>query len=267
MIQLSALYVYPIKSLGGFPVDQAIVTDRGLQYDRRWMLVDEGGNFLSQRKLPQMALLQTSIGSGMLTVRHKTNGGEINIPLETQSTKKIEVTVWDNRSTGIHVSEDADDWFSEQLGVRCRLVYMPDEAPIHVDPDYAHNGEINSFSDGYPFLLIGQSSLDDLNSKLAEPVPMNRFRPNIVVTGAAPFAEDGWKQFTIGGIQFLGVKKCGRCVVTTINQDNLEMGQEPLKTLATYRQQGKKINFGQNLLHRGTGMLRVGDAVEVKDGD
>jgi hypothetical protein len=263
MLQVSALYIYPIKSLGGISLNQSQVTDRGLQYDRRWMLVDGKGVFLSQRKLPQMALLQVSMEATGLVVSHKKNGATITIPFAPPSLNETEVTVWESRSTALRVSHAADAWFSGQLGVACSLVQMTEAHPILVDPEYAHRGELTSFSDGYPFLLIGQSSLDDLNQRLAEPVPMNRFRPNIVVSGAAPFAEDNWQHFTIGQLHFYGVKLCGRCVVTTIDQNVGIAGKEPLQTLTGYRKDGNKIYFGQNLLHQGTGMIQLGDAVQV----
>ncbi|OLY93344.1 hypothetical protein SAMN05444008_107149 [Cnuella takakiae] len=263
MLQVSALYIYPIKSLGGFAVDQALVTDRGLQHDRRWMLVDKAGNFLSQRSLPAMALLQTALTGGGIQVTHKQSKAQILLPFVPQTNNTLAVTVWDNRCIGIEVSPEASTWFSEQLALECRLVYMPDEAPIAVETAYAHNGEVTSFSDGYPFLLISQASLDDLNNRLEQPVPMNRFRPNIVVSGSEPYAEDGWQHFQINGLNFFGVKLCGRCVVTTINQDNLAMSKEPLKTLSTYRQAGNKIMFGQNLLHSGSGTIAVGQEVSI----
>lgn len=263
MLQVSALYIYPIKSLGGISLNCSRVTDRGLQYDRRWMLVNPDGVFLSQRQLPQMALFQVSVWEHDLQVAHKKTGASITIPFAAPTTLEIDVTVWDSRSKALLVSHNHDEWFSQQLGVPCRLVAMPENHPIPVDPEYAHHDELTSFSDGYPFLLIGQSSLDDLNERLAEPVPMNRFRPNIVVSGAAPFAEDDWQHFTIGNLHFYGVKRCGRCVVTTINQNEGIGGKEPLQTLAGYRKEGNKIYFGQNLLHQGTGTILVGDLVQV----
>ncbi|RPD44813.1 MOSC domain-containing protein [Paracnuella aquatica] len=263
MLQVSALYIYPIKSLGGISLTHAQVTDRGLQLDRRWMLVNEAGVFLSQRQLPQMALLQVNVEHDGLSVVHKKTGASIAIPFQLNIQNETPVTVWDSRSTAHLVGAAYDVWFSEQLGVACRLVHMPESNPIPVDPEYAHRGEVTSFSDGYPFLLIGQSSLDELNSRLKAPVPMNRFRPNIVVAGAAPFAEDGWQHFTIGGVHFYGVKRCGRCLVTTIRQDEGIAGKEPLQTLAGYRKDGTKIYFGQNLLHQGTGTIKVGDAVQL----
>lgn len=140
---------------------------------------------------------------------------------------------------------------------------MPDDTKRMVDTEYAKNNETTSFSDGYPFLIIGQSSLDELNSKLSEPLPINRFRPNIVFTAGEPHAEDSWQHITINGIEFFGVKTCARCVVTTINQQTAVAGNEPLKTLAAYRTVNNKVKFGMNLLHKGTGTIKVGDTITV----
>ncbi len=147
--------------------------------------------------------------------------------------------------------------------MQCRLVYMPDATNRRVDKAYASYDEITSFSDAYPISLIGQLSLDDLNTRLQEPVPINRFRPNIVFTGGEPFEEDTMEEFSINDIKFSGVKLCARCVVTTINQDDGEKGNEPLKTLATYRMRNNKIYFGHNLLHKGSGVISVGDELEI----
>jgi uncharacterized protein YcbX len=161
------------------------------------------------------------------------------------------------------VDKKANEWFSDVLEKTCRLVYMPGTTKRKVDGRYALNNEITNFSDGYPFTTIGQSSLDDLNSRLEEKLRINRFRPNIVFTGGDAFEEDGWKHFTINDIDFYGVKLCARCVIPTINQDNIKQGKEPLKTLATYRQKNNNIYFGQNLLHHGEGALHIGDEINV----
>jgi uncharacterized protein len=168
-----------------------------------------------------------------------------------------------DRCKGIVVGKKVNEWFSGILGKTCQLVYMPGATKRRVDGRYALNKEITNFSDGYPFTTIGQSSLDDLNSRLEEKLPINRFRPNIVFTGGAAFEEDGWKHFAINEIDFYGVKLCARCVIPTINQDNIKQGKEPLKTLATYRQKNNNIYFGQNLLHHGEGALHIGDEINV----
>lgn len=263
MLTVSDLYIYPVKSLGGFSLQEARLTDRGFTYDRRWMLTDENNRFLSQREVPAMALLQVSIREENLLITNKKTGDLIMISFAPLTTETIMVSVWDDTCIGQRVSDEADAWFSRQLERPCRLVYMPDSTQRTVDAAYAHNKEITSFSDGYPLLIIGQASLDDLNSRLASPLPMNRFRPNIVFTGGIPFQEDDMKQFTIGDVQFFGVKPCARCVVTTIDQESGIKAKEPLKTLSTYRAKDQKIYFGQNLLFKGSGTIRVGDMITL----
>jgi hypothetical protein len=161
------------------------------------------------------------------------------------------------------VSKEADRWFTSVLGVNCRLVYMPDDSNRPVDPRYAPAGAITSFSDAYPFLVIGQGSLDDLNRRLAEPLPVNRFRSNIVFTGGQPFEEDRMGHFIIGNINFYGVKLCDRCPIPTIDQNSAVRGKEPLTILAGYRRKDNKILFGQNLVHNGSGKISVGDCIQV----
>jgi uncharacterized protein YcbX len=260
---LTELYVYPIKSLGGISLQEAMVTDRGLQYDRRWMLVDEQGRFLSQRERPTMALFQVFIQNDTLQVVHKHFPTQkILIPLESQITAK-QVMVWNDICQALTVSADADEFFSTHLGQKAQLVYMPENSHRKVETRYASRGEITSFSDGYPFLLIGQSSLDDLNSRLESAVPMNRFRPNLVFSGGEPFEEDHWQQFQIQNITFTCAKPCARCVVTTIDQETAIQGKEPLRTLSSYRKQNNKILFGQNILHQGSGKIALGDIITV----
>jgi len=263
MLQISQLYIYPIKSLGGIALNEAIITDRGFQYDRRWMLVDYNNQFISQREVHQMALMKLSIAEDGISVTHSVKQSAYTIPFHTTKNEFAEVTIWDDTCTGQFVSDEADEWFSTMLEIPCRLVYMPDNTHRITDQRYTSENSITSFSDAYPFLLIGQASLDDLNSRLAEPLPMNRFRPNIVFTGGQPYREDMMHTFTIGNITFYGVKLCARCVMTTINQDNGTTGKEPLKTLARYRFKNNKIMFGQNLAHKGLGEIRVGDELVV----
>jgi len=263
MLQISQLYIYPIKSLGGIALNEAIITDRGFQYDRRWMLVDHNNLFISQREVHQMALMKLALTDNGVQVTHSVKQSSHTIPFHTAKNEFAAVTIWDDTCTGQFVSDAADEWFSTMLEIPCRLVYMPDNTHRITDQRYTSENSITSFSDAYPFLLIGQASLDDLNSRLAEPLPMNRFRPNIVFTGGEPYREDMMHTFTIGNITFYGVKLCARCVMTTINQDNGTTGKEPLKTLARYRFKNNKIMFGQNLAHKGLGEIRVGDELVV----
>jgi uncharacterized protein YcbX len=268
MRTLSEIWVYPVKSLGGISLQTAKVEPRGLQHDRRWMLVDDTGRFVSQREIPQMALLDTAIDSTHLTVFWKKNPSEqIQIPLETPADlEKLQVEIWDDQCQSQVLPKEISDWFSENLKQNLRLVVMPETTRRWADGRYAPEGQHVSFADGYPFLLIGQATLDDLNRRLAQPLPMNRFRPNFVFTGGAPFEEDSWKQFTISNQQFACVKPCGRCIIPTTDQDTAVRAAEPLKTLATFRQSGHKILFGQNVVWLGEGeaRVRVGDELEFK---
>lgn len=264
--ELQDIYIYPIKSLGGISVQQAEVQEAGLQYDRRWMLTDKAGNFISQRTYSQMSLLQVNITVNGLIVTHKKNLiTPLTIPFDACTEGKVSVSIWDDVCTALEVSAVANEWFSDALKMTVQLVYMPAVTHRLVDTNYAKNKEIVSFADGYPFMMIGQSSLDDLNSRLAQPILMNRFRPNFVFNGGAPYCEDTMHTFRIGAISFSAVKACARCVLTTIDQEQATKGKEPLKTLAAYRTFENKIMFGQNLLHTGTGKVRVGDRLIVKE--
>lgn len=264
MLQVSGLYIYPIKSLQGIAVSQARVTAKGFEHDRCWMLVDAHNRFISQRQVPAMVLLQVAIVTDGLLVTHKISDEKLFIEFKTSPlTSPVDVTIWDDTCTAQHVSHRADKWFTAMLGINCRLVHMPDGYKRLADQRYAHQGAVTSFADGYPFLIIGQASLDDLNSRLTQPLPINRFRPNIVFTGGKPYQEDLMGNFTIAGINFYGVKLCARCVITTINQNNGTIGNEPLKTLAGYRKKNNKIYFGQNLVHTGNGTIAIGNQLQT----
>jgi uncharacterized protein YcbX len=262
MLQVSELFIYPIKSLGGISVQNAAVTSRGLQHDRRWMLVNEHGHFITQREFPQMALLKATVEVNGIAVHHHSIGSLL-IPFNSEKKPLQQFAVWDDTCMGRYVSEEFDEWFSEVLNMKCRLVYMPDDSEREVDQRYAKPGMITSFADAYPFLLIGQSSLDDLNKRMVLPLPMNRFRPNIVFTGGDAYSEDLMNKIAISDITFYGAKLCARCVLTTIDQQTAIKAKEPLKTLASYRMKNNKIMFGQNLVHENTGIISVGDELKV----
>lgn len=263
-MQVSQLYIYPIKSLGGIALQTVEITDRGFKYDRRWMLIDANNRFISQREVAAMALLKVSITSTGLEVIHMSNPANVlKIPLGPYHGVSIPVTVWDASCNATLVSEEANGWFSNKLSIDCRLVYMNDSDKILIDENYNIKNSINSFSDGFPILIASEASLNDLNSRLTEALPMNRFRPNLVVSGAKPFEENEMKEFKIGDIHFFGVKPCARCVITTIDQSTAVKGKEPLKTLATYRNYNNKILFGENVIAKQTGTISVGDAVQV----
>ncbi len=264
MLSISHLYVYPIKSLGGIELNEARLTDRGFEHDRRWMLVGEDNRFLTQREFAQMALLRTAIHANELTVYEKgSEADKISLNLYPTGTDLMSVQVWDDVCEAIEVSNEANAWFTEKLNLSCKLVYMPDASVRKVDTEYAFNNELTGFSDAFPVLMIGQASLDDLNSRLENPVPMNRFRPNIVFTGGAAFEEDTMQHFQIAGIDLYAVKPCARCVVTTTDQETGIIAKEPLKTLSTYRTGNNKVYFGQNILYKNTGTIKVGDELKV----
>jgi uncharacterized protein YcbX len=214
---------------------------------------------ITQREVPAMALIQPSITPTGLRVIYRPTAQEFDIPFEVANNDLVRVQCWDDTVAAQFVGAEADRWFSEQLKVNCRLVYMPESTKRQTDVKYTSEGHYTSFADGYPFLLIGEASLEELNSRLDQPLPMNRFRPNIVFSGGEPFEEDRLHDFTIGDIRFSGVKRCARCVMTTIDQGTAERGKEPLRTLAKYRAEGHKILFGQNLIHYGLGEIAVGD--------
>jgi uncharacterized protein YcbX len=269
MLQLSEIWIYPVKSLGGIRLHQSNVTHRGLEHDRRWMLVDDKGMFLSQRENPELALFQTEIEGDSLIISHREKTTEkvkaaLN-PTPNTDADNIETVVWDDSVAAYEVDKTVSNWFSKILGYSVRLVYMPEESHRKVDPDYAvTEDDINSFSDGFPFLIIGQSSLDDLNSRLKEPVPMKRFRPNFVFIGGEAYEEEVWREFTIGNLPFYGVKPCGRCVMTTVDPEKgIVAGKEPLLTLSKYKKVGNNVIFGQNVIAKQEGSISVGDVVAV----
>lgn len=257
MKRVSALYIYPVKSLGGISLDSALVLPKGLQHDRRWMLVDENNQFLTQRVHSSMAFFKTALQEGGIVVRHKS-GSEILIPFQC-SGAMVKATIWNDEVLVQEVSPEHHEWFSHWLGMKCKLVQFPEGHERRVDPEYAMADDQTSLSDAYPVLVISQASLDDLNRRLEQPVPMNRFRPNIVVEGSEPFEEDGWKEFSVSDARFAGVKPCARCVMTTVDQETGLTGEEPLRTLSTFRKQGNKVMFGQNLLVMQQGRISVGN--------
>jgi hypothetical protein len=262
-ITLSAITVYPIKGCGGVDLTQAELEPRGLRYDRRWMVVDENRQFVTQRDFPRMTLIAVTLASECLRVE-APGMPQLSVPLETTSDEHVDVHVWSDTVKAVSVGKEAAEWFSTFLGTSCTLVAMTGSSLRRVDTRYARNGEVVSFADAFPLLLIAQSSLDELNVRLATPVPMRRFRPNLVVEGCEPFAEDTWKEIRIGDVPLHVVKPCARCVVTTVDTRTGEKGEEPLRTLATFRSVGNKVMFGQNLLHAANGTLRVGDTLVVE---
>ena len=264
-ITVTEINIYPVKSLGGISIDSGESTSRGLKHDRRYMLVDENHEFLTQREHPQMATIRTALDGNDLVLSSPFEDS-ITVPLQPRALPTRTVKVWSSRVHAHTVSAEVDRWLSDYLGLDTRLVYMPETAERRVSPDYAKNGEVVSFADGYPVLIASEESLVDLNIRIvaagAKPVTMDRFRANIVVKGCKAFAEDTWLDFEIGSAGFHGAKPCTRCQMTTTDQITGEvLGPEPLRTLATFRDSAKGVRFGMNLLTTKLGTIRVGDSV------
>lgn len=261
-IVVSQLNVYPVKGLKGIAVDSAAATERGLEHDRRFMVVDPSGAFMTQREHPRMATVWTEIDGGELRLA-APDFDEVAVPVAPADGEPMEVEVWNTRCRALAPSPAADRWLTGYLGRPCRLVYMPDSTRRASNPAFAGPGRLVGFADGYAFLVVSEASLAELNGRLARPVPMDRFRANIVVTGTAAFAEDGWGEFTAGGATLRMAKPCGRCQVTTTDQSTGEVtGPEPLATLATYRDSREfGARFGMNAVTVRTGAIRLGDAV------
>ena len=259
LLRISELHIYPVKSARGISLHSAQLDDRGIEFDRRWMVVDENGRFLTQRTMPRMALINVDLRSDHLSLRAR-GVQELAIPLRSTSTKTLRVQIWSDSLEALDSGDDAAAWFTDLLGVVSRLVRMPEQGVRDVNPTYAPPHTPVSFADAFPVLLISQMSLDDLNSRLSEPVPMNRFRPNLVIEGGVAYQEDSWHNVSIGSVRFRVAKPCERCMIPTVNQDTGEGGKEPIHTLSTYRARDSKIYFGQNLIHENRGILNVGDA-------
>jgi uncharacterized protein YcbX len=261
-IVVSALYCYPIKGCKGHALTEAQTEARGIAGDRSLMIVDAGNEFISQRDMPKLALIAPTIRGDTVTLTAPGMPALTFTP--TNEGRQVRARVWNDVCDAVDQGNDVSLWLQDFLAAPVRMVRMADAFQRKCDPKYARSEhDQTSFSDGYPFLLISQASLDDLNAKLSEPVPMNRFRPNIVVSGCEPFAEDTWRDIHIAGVDFGVVKPCARCNVPTIDQDTAIAGHEPIKTLAAYRTVNQKVMFGQNLIASNAGVLRVGDEVVI----
>jgi uncharacterized protein YcbX len=264
-MQVTELNIYPVKSTRRIALSESEVLPRGLPWDRRWMLVDASGKFITGRQHPRLATVQTEIGDNVLHI-HAAGHDSLSLPLVPRERRVVEVTVWKDSVDALLAGSEADAWFSGFLGLDCRLVQMTDDISRGVNPDYGRAGDQVSFADGFPLLVISEASLTDLNSRLDQPVEMRRFRPNLVIDGDLPYAEDDWRRIRVGEVEFEGVKNCSRCVFTTIDPDTGEKSpdMEPLRTLSNYRRRPEGgVYFGQNLIPRGAGVIRVGDSVTV----
>ena len=264
-LQLKGIYIYPIKSIMGISLLEAQAGERGLEYDRRWMLVDEKNTFITQRKFHHLALIDLKLKEEQIILSHRmTSNSEIEIPLKIHEGQGVLSTIWDDQVNLLWPKLPADEWFSDLLETTVRLVYLPDASPRQIDPKYVPKSMNTSLSDGYPYLLTNQTSLGDVSQKAGITMEMERFRPNLVVETQKPFEEDGWKTLEIGSANFRIVKPCARCVLTTIDPKTGIAGKEPLKTLSSYRKVDNKILFGQNVIVERKGLIRVGDEIKLK---
>jgi uncharacterized protein len=274
MLRVTALYRYPVKSCRGIAVPSAEVAARGFAEDRRFLVVDADGKFLTQRVLPRMALIDTALAAGDL-VLSSAGHGAVRVPLHGPAPHPATraVIIWKDTVLAEDCGDGPAAWLSDFLGLACRLVRAGDAysrpvlahklpPALRPDPPAAH--EV-SFADGFPFLVISEESLADLNGRLDAPVPMNRFRPSVVVAGGAPYAEDTWGRFRIGDVVFHGATRCGRCIVTTTDQITAERGKEPLLTLSGYRRDADgSVMFGRNVVNETkSGRVAIGDRVEL----
>lgn len=260
---LSQIIVYPVKGLGGISLQEAVLTKTGLDYDRLWMLIDKEGNFLSQRSVPEMCLMKSQMLENGIGV-FAPDGTSVRLPFE--NTEEIQtVKIWDDSIPANLCGSDYDQWFSEKLGLPCRLVKFHDQVNRTVDDTVENQNYLVGFADAFSILLTSEASLSDLNNRLSVPVEMNRFRPNLVFAGGIPFEEDGLGEFSLGEARFRAVKACSRCQVITVNQQTGEQGVEPLKTLATYRTSKNKVMFGENCICLNPGArIKVGQEMVVK---
>ncbi len=261
---LTQINIYPVKSLSGISLKESFVEERGLQFDRRWMLIDDKNEFITQRLFPQMIFINVKIENGNLIFTHTKKSIEpLKISVKDFPQNKINVKIWDDVCQGNLYNNKINNWFSDAIETNCKLVYMPNSTERKTSTKYFPESKNVSFADGYPFLIIGEESLNLLNSKLNNPVEMKNFRPNFVFSGGSAHDEDNWKNIKIGEINFSVVKPCARCVITTIDS-NANKNKEPLATLSTYRNFNNKILFGQNMVAHAQGTINIGDEMYLK---
>lgn len=259
-MKLAEIVVFPVKSLRGVSVDRWPMEKTGLRWDRRWMLVDERGRFLSQRSDPSMALIDVGVESEALIFGAP---GRRELRVEDLAGGAVDVEIWRKRVRARLVSPDADAWFSEALGRSARLVVMPSGMRRKPGSSESRAGDRVGFADSDPVLIASEASLQDLNARLFAPIPMRRFRANLVLEGAQAYAEDGFDEVRVGDVQLRRTRRCGRCSVTTIDIETGRTGEEPLRTLATYRRFGRKVCFGTYYVPDRLGVVSVGDDVRA----
>jgi uncharacterized protein len=259
---IAGLYVYPVKGCAGYSVNSVALTARGFENDRLYMIVEPDGTFLTQRQIPSLCLIRPTLTDNGILLEAPSRP-QIHVPF-VKDAELRSVRVWKDQCLVHYQGKDIEDWLTSFLGRPCGLIRMSEDHPRPVDQRYAKPGDIVSFADGYPFLIANEASLDELNSRLENTIPMDRFRPSIVLRGDHPWEEDNWKSLATQDMAMEIVKTCARCVVTTVDQKTAERGKEPLTTLATYRTVGDKgVIFGQNAVPRRLGTIRIDEMVQI----
>lgn len=263
-MRVTRLYLHPVKSLGGIAVSRFQIDRFGPFMDRRWLVVDGEGKFITQRQHACMALVRTALDGDRLTLSKEGQGSILFSPQDFTGPMR-RVQVWRDQCDAQSGPVAVDQWISQALGIPCQIVFMPETTRRPVNPDYARQGETVSFADGFPLLLTTDASLADLNRRLSFSIGMERFRPNLVIDGSEPFAEDQWQRIRVGQMVFRLAKPCTRCVIPTIDPLTAEKQPEVFKTLKSFRERADGVHFGQNLLPESAGVLRLGDEVEILD--
>jgi uncharacterized protein YcbX len=256
MYRIEAIFIYPIKSFAGISMQTAYARSAGFEHDRRWMLIDEDGRFISQREHPKLALFQIAVDAEKLCIQYEAD--EIGFDLDLRVGFDIQATIWDDSALVNEVDLAVSDWLSERIGSKVRLVKLKTEQSRKHHSSRLSKDISVSLADGYPYLIIGDKSLTHLNQLLDVPVLMNRFRPNIVITTDLPHEEDEINLLTFGQVELQNVKPCGRCILINTNQELATVGKEPLRTLSTYRKRENSIHFGSNFICTNSGLLEVG---------
>ena len=271
MAHLSAINRFPVKSCRGWSVDSAVVEPWGLAGDRRWMVVDEAGEFITAREANRLVLVHPEITSDGLRLT-APDLPSLDVP-RPDPVGQVPVALWSSRLTAAPAGPEADAWFSKAIERTARLVYLDDPTKRSTSPEFSEPDDRVSFADGYPLLVATEASLAALNDVVVErsegahpPLPMTRFRPNLVIAGSDAWAEDDWRRIRIGDAVFRAVKGCARCVITTIDPDTAVREKEPIASLARIRRWDGATWFGVNLVPDTAGVtIRVGDEVEVLD--
>lgn len=261
--RLTHIISYPIKSLGGITLDAAKLTQRGLEHDRRWMLVDERNHFLTIRQHPEFLFFELVFSDLGFRIRKREASDFIDIPLQLTSGEELRVKIWNDEVTAINASHEINNWFKTRLGYECKLVYLPESSPRRVQPEWVKEAHHVSFADGYPYLLLGSASVEDINSKVKEDITYERFRPNLYFDNNEPYEEFTFENIVIGESRIKCIKPCARCIVITYDPETGEQGKEPLKTLFKQRIDDKMV-FGQNAIMLKEGIIKVGDEVKIE---